>query len=67
MKSLLLLALLIHSTAAYATDPVAGLGGALAGVVNGYTAMVWGAIGNPARFLTALQTGTTRDIAAAVS
>lgn len=48
------------------TDPLAALGGALAGVVEGYGAMIAGAIGDPALFVEALQTGNPEDIAAAL-
>ena len=49
-----------------ATDPAAGIGGALAVVVDGYGAMFAGAIGNPARVVAAIQSGNTRDIEAAI-
>ena len=48
------------------TDPVAGIGGALAGVVDAYGAMFSGAIGNPTRIAAAIQSGTTKDVAAAI-
>ena len=48
------------------TDPVAAIGGALGGVIDGYPAMFAGAIGDPGRIATALQGGNARDIAAAV-
>ena len=48
------------------TDPLAGIGGALAGVVDAYGAMFSGAIGNPTRIAAAIQSGTTKDIAAAI-
>lgn len=48
------------------TDPLDAIGGALAGVVNGYGAMLAGAIASPARIATALQTGAPADVAAAV-
>ena len=47
-------------------DPLAALGGALAGVVDGYGAMFSGAIGNPARIVAAIQSGSADDIAAAL-
>jgi general nucleoside transport system permease protein len=48
------------------TDPLAAIGGALAGVIDGYPAMVSGAIGDPGRIVTAIQTGSAGDIAAAL-
>ena len=48
------------------TDPLAAIGGALASVVDGYGAMFAGAIGNPSRIVAAIQSGTTKDIAAAI-
>src|SRR6187402_796489 len=48
------------------TDPLAGIGGALAGVVDAYGAMFAGAIGNPTRIAAAIQSGATEDIAAAL-
>ena len=48
------------------TDPLAALGGALAGVAEGYPAMVSGAIGDPARIVAAIQSGAAEDIAAAL-
>jgi general nucleoside transport system permease protein len=48
------------------TDPLAAIGGALAGVVDGYGAMFSGAIGDPARIATAIQSGDSEDIAAAI-
>ena len=47
-------------------DPLAAIGGALAGVFNGYGAMLSGAIGDPGRLVAAIQTGTAVDIAAAL-
>jgi ABC-type uncharacterized transport system permease subunit len=48
------------------TDPVAAIGGALSGVINGYPAMLAGAIGDPGRILTAVQSGNAKDVAAAL-
>lgn len=48
------------------TDPVGAILGAVGGVFAGYGAMLEGAFGDPARILTALQTGQARDIATAV-
>ena len=48
------------------TDPLAAIGGALAGVVDGYRAMFSGAIGDPARIVAAIQSGNADDIAAAI-
>ena len=48
------------------TDPLAAIGGALRGVVDGYGAMFSGAIGDPARIATAIQSGDAEDIAAAI-
>jgi general nucleoside transport system permease protein len=47
-------------------DPLGAIGGALAGLVDGYAAMLSGAIGNPGRIAAAIQSGTTKDIAAAI-
>ncbi|HUQ44667.1 MAG TPA: ABC transporter permease [Candidatus Limnocylindria bacterium] len=48
------------------TDPAAGIGGAVGGVINGYGAMLTGAFGDPARIGTALRTMTPADIATAI-
>ena len=48
------------------TDPLAAIGGAVGGVLNGYGAMLAGALGDPARILAALQGGTERQIATAI-
>jgi simple sugar transport system permease protein len=48
------------------TDPVAALAGALGGVVEGYGAMLAGAIGDPSRIVPAIQSGDPRDIAGAI-
>jgi general nucleoside transport system permease protein len=48
------------------TDPIGGIGGALGGVINGYGAMFAGAFGDPARIITAFQTGRADDIATAI-
>jgi general nucleoside transport system permease protein len=48
------------------TDPVAAIGGAIGGVFNGYGAMLAGAFGDPARIVTAFQTGDPDDIATAI-
>ena len=48
------------------TDPLAAIGGALAGVFDGYRAMFSGAIGDPGRIVAAIQSGTADDIAAAI-
>lgn len=47
-------------------DPLGGIGGAVGGVINGYGAMLAGALGDPTRILTALQGGTERQIATAI-
>ena len=48
------------------TDPLAAIGGALAGVFDGYRAMFSGAIGDPGRIVAAIQSGNADDIAAAI-
>ena len=48
------------------TDPLAALGGAFAGVLEGYPALFAGAIGDPGRIAAALQSGNPEDIAAAL-
>jgi simple sugar transport system permease protein len=48
------------------SDPLAAIGGALGGVVVGYPALLSGAVGDPARFVTAIQSGNPADVAAAV-
>jgi ABC-type uncharacterized transport system permease subunit len=44
------------------TDPLAAIGGALAGVVEGYAAMFSGAIGDPGRIVAAIQSGYPADV-----
>ena len=48
------------------TDPLAAVGGALAGVFDGYRAMFAGAIGDPDRIAVAIRSGNAKDIAAAL-
>ena len=48
------------------TDPLAAIGGALSGVIEGYPAMVFGALGDPGRIVAAIQSGEADDIAAAL-
>jgi ABC-type uncharacterized transport system permease subunit len=48
------------------TDPVGAILGAVGGVGRGYGAMLAGAFGDPARIVTAIQSGNPRDIAAAI-
>lgn len=48
------------------TDPVGAILGAIGGVGRGYGAMLSGAFGDPARVVTAIQSGNDRDIATAI-
>ncbi|HEY4227403.1 MAG TPA: ABC transporter permease [Candidatus Limnocylindrales bacterium] len=48
------------------TDPLGTLAGAVKGVFAAYGAMLSGALGDPGRILTALQTGNPTDIARAI-
>ncbi len=48
------------------TDPLAAIGGALGGVLDGYPVLVSGAIGDPGRIVAAIQSGDAEDIAAAL-
>ena len=48
------------------TDPLAAIGGALSGVLDGYPALFAGAIGDPGLYVAAIQTGNPEDIAAAL-
>ena len=48
------------------TDPLGAIGGAIGGVVDAYGAMLSGAFGDPARILTAFQTGNAADISKAI-
>jgi simple sugar transport system permease protein len=48
------------------TDPIGAIGGAIGTVIRSYGAMLSGAIGDPGRILTALQSGNERDIARAI-
>ncbi len=54
------------SLAKLGTDPLGAIGGALGGVIAGYGAMLTGAFGDPARILTALETGSAADVATAI-
>ena len=47
------------------TDPVGAFTGAVGDVLNAYRALILGAVGDPARFQTALQTGSDKDWATA--
>ncbi len=44
------------------TDPVVALGGALGGLVEGYAAMLAGALGDPGRIVAAIQSGRPADV-----
>ena len=48
------------------SDPAGAIGGAIGTAIKSYGAMLSGAFGDPARLLTALQSGTDRDIAKAI-
>jgi ABC-type uncharacterized transport system permease subunit len=48
------------------TDPIGAIGGTIGGVVSAYGAMLTGALGDPGRILTAIQTGSEKDIAIAI-
>ncbi len=48
------------------TDPIGAMIGALSGVVRGYSAMLSGAFGDPARILIVIQGGDQRAIATAI-
>ena len=48
------------------TDPLGAIGGALGVVVDGYGAMLSGALGDPGRIAAAFQSGDTGDIEAAI-
>ena len=48
------------------SDPGGAIVGALGGVVNGYGAMLAGAFGDPARIVSAIQSGKAADIATAI-
>ncbi len=48
------------------TDPIAAIGGALGGVIDGYPALVSGAIGDPGRIVAAIQSGDPDDVARAL-
>jgi simple sugar transport system permease protein len=48
------------------TDPIAAITGAIGGVGRGYGSMLSGAFGDPARVLTAIQSGNPNDIGTAI-
>ena len=48
------------------SDPAAALGGALGTVVEGYGAILTGALGDPGRIATAIETGDPTDVARAI-
>ena len=48
------------------SDPLGAIGGAIGGIGAGYGAMLSGAFGDPTRILTAIQSGSTKDIATAI-
>lgn len=47
-------------------DPAGALGGAVNTILLAYHSLIVGALGDPARFATAFETGNPRDIAAAI-
>ena len=48
------------------SDPAAAIGGALDVVIRGYGAMLTGSVGDLGKIVTALQSGTERDVAKAI-
>ena len=48
------------------SDPLGAIGGAIGVVLRGYGAMLTGAIGDPGRIASALQSGSERDVAKAI-
>jgi len=48
------------------TDPLAAIGGAFGGVLEGYPALFAGAVGDPGRIVVAIQSGNPEDVAAAL-
>lgn len=56
----------IEHLAMLGSDPLGALGGAIDIVIRGYGAMFSGAIGDPARIVAALQSGSERDLARAI-
>jgi ABC-type uncharacterized transport system permease subunit len=48
------------------SDPLAAIGGAIGGVGAGYGAMLTGAFGDPTRIVTAIGSGSAKDIAIAI-
>ena len=48
------------------TDPLGAIGGAIGLVIRGYGAMLTGSIGDVGRMVTAIQSGSERDIARAI-
>jgi general nucleoside transport system permease protein len=50
----------------FGTDPVGAVGGAIDGMVEGYRAMLAGAIGDPGRIVAAIRSREADDIAAAI-
>lgn len=48
------------------TDPGGSIGGAIRATVDAFAALLAGAIGDPARAVTAIQSGNERDIASAI-
>lgn len=48
------------------TDPAGAIGGAIGGVIEGYGAILSGAIGDPGRIVAAIRSGDPGDIAAAI-
>jgi simple sugar transport system permease protein len=51
---------------AIGTDPFGAIGGAIGTMIRAFSAMLTGAIGDPARIATAIQSGNDRDIARAI-
>ena len=51
---------------AIGTDPLGAVGGAIETMIRAFSAMLSGAIGDPARILAAIQSGDQRDVARAI-
>jgi ABC-type uncharacterized transport system permease subunit len=56
----------LENLSRFGADPGGAIAGAIGGIGRGYGAMLSGAFGDPARILTAIQSGNANDIATAI-
>lgn len=64
--SLFILVTDLENMSRIGTDPLGAIGGAVNTILLAYNSLIVGAIGDPARFVAAFESGSARDMAAAI-